>query len=530
MTRNPHAENLKSLFENSLRKYRDRQAITAPSSGVTYGELEERANALATALVSRGIEQEDRVAILMSNCLEYVITDLAIIKAGAVKVPLNDMLSDGDVRHILSDSRATAAICDAGFVDITAEQYDELDHLDTAITVTDDAGDVPPGFERFGGVLDAHSGAPSPEVTSSPDAVAAQYYTGGTTGQPKGVVHTHRSLSMNAYSHIIEFEIRGGDTLLLMTPLPHSAGLALWAALLTGSHAVIEPGFEPETALETIEGAGITWTFLVPTMIYRLLDHEACDTTDTSSLDTVVYGAAPMTPARLKEGLDRFGPVFLQLYGQTEVPNLITTFSKDDHETAVTTGNEQRLESAGQPCLMSSVRIVDQETGAECPAGEVGEIVATAPYTMREYFERPDATEETLQDGWVHTGDIGRVDENGYLYLLDRENDVIISGGMNVYSTEVEDVLEEHSAIREAAVIGVPHEDWGEAVHSVVIVYEDASVSEDEVIAFAKGELSAYKVPKSVSFVDEIPTTPYGKHDKVALREPFWEDADRDIA
>jgi fatty-acyl-CoA synthase/long-chain acyl-CoA synthetase len=527
MSDTPSAYNLKSLFEKSMRKHRERPAVQAPSATLTYGELEARANALAHGLVTAGIEPEDRIAILMSNRIEYVIADIAIIKAGATKVPLNDMLTDKDIKHIIPDSGAKAAITDSGFIDVIKDLYQEVDHLKTAIT-TDDQ--VPQGFISFDSLIESGEVETSPEVNPAPSAVAAQYYTGGTTGKPKGVVHTHRSLSMNAYSHIIEFNIRGDDKLLLMTPLPHSAGMALWGALLTGATTVVESGFAPERALERIENEAITWSFLVPTMIYRLLDCAILESTETDSLRTIVYGAAPMTPGRLKEGLDAFGPIFLQLYGQTEVPNLISTFSKREHELAITTNNEHRLESAGQPCLMSQVRILDRESGNELSPGEIGEIVATAPYTMSEYFGLPDATEETLTDGWIHTGDIGRIDEEGYLYLLDRENDIIITGGMNVYSTEVEDLLEDHPEVRDVAVIGVPHEDWGEAVHAIVEPYEESSLTEEEVISQAKNEIATYKVPKKVLFVDDIPTTPYGKHDKVALRDRHWKDESRDIA
>jgi fatty-acyl-CoA synthase/long-chain acyl-CoA synthetase len=238
-----------------------------------------------------------------------------------------------------------------------------------------------------------------------------------------------------------------------------------------------------------------------------------------------------MTPARLREGLEAFGPVFLQFYGQTEVPNLITTFGKDEHRKAIETGHEERLSSAGYPCLMADVRIVDAETGNpadQLDVGESGEILATSPYTMTEYYERPEATAETVVDGWVRTGDIGRRDEDGYVYLLDRASDLIISGGMNVYSTEVEEALDEHEGVREVAVIGVPDDDWGEAVTAIVVPRGD-SATEDDLLSFVDEELADYKKPKSVEFRESIPKTPYGKMDKKALREPYWEDEERDV-
>ena len=520
------AQTLKPLFETSLRKHAGRVAVRTGETTLTYRELDRRSNAVAHAFVERGVTPEDRVALMMSNCPEYVVADLAIIKAGATKVPLNDMLTSDEFEHMLSDSRASTVVCGPNFIDTLAEMADGLEYLDSQIAVRDEE-QLPDSFEAFE-ALDGEV-SQAPDVEPVPEAIAGHFYTGGTTGEPKGVLHTQSSLAMNQYSHIAELGMRGDETLLLMTPLPHSAGVFLWAGLLTGATHVIHPGFDSDVALDAIEEYDVTWAFMVPTMIYRLLDHPQLDEYNTTSLETLVYGAAPMTPTRLREGLDEFGPVFKQFYGQTEVPNLITTLGKAEHREAVETDHEKWLSSAGQPCLMADVRIVDPETGAPLPSGEEGEILATAPYTMREYFERPDATAETTTDGWVHTGDIGRQDEDGYVYLLDRKSDMIISGGMNVYSTEVEEALDAHPQIQEIAVIGVPHDDWGEAVAAVVVPHDDSEVSESDIKAFANERLADYKKPKSVEFVETIPKTPYGKMDKKALREPYWGEQERAI-
>jgi fatty-acyl-CoA synthase/long-chain acyl-CoA synthetase len=235
-----------------------------------------------------------------------------------------------------------------------------------------------------------------------------------------------------------------------------------------------------------------------------------------------------MTPARLREGLDEFGTVFTQFYGQTEVPNLITVLGKEEHRIAAEEGEEQRLGSAGQPTLMADVKIVDTETGERQPRGSEGEIMATAPYVMDEYWELPEKTAETVEDGWVHTGDVGKRDEDGYVYLLDRKSNMIISGGMNVYSTDVEDVLVTHPGVSQVAVIGVPDEKWGEAV-TAIVVPEDEDLTAAAIHEFADAELADYKRPKQVAFREELPQTPYGKIDKKALREPYWEESDRDI-
>lgn len=524
------AYTLKGCFEASFARNSERMALHFDDhdESLTYAALDERSNAVANALADRGVSPGDRVALLLANRIEYVIADLAIIKAGAVKVPLNDMLTADEFEYMLSDSGASTAIVGPEFVDTVADLRAEVPDLDRLVGIVENQS-LPSAFANFETLMtDGHAGT-APSVDIEPSDTVAHYYTGGTTGKPKGVVHSHRNMATNAYAHAIELGITGDDTLLLMTPLPHSAGLFLWGGLLTGATMVVRDGFEPERALRDIETRSVSWTFMVPTMIYRLLDHADLASFDTSTLETLVYGAAPMTANRLEAGIKAFGPVFLQFYGQTEVPNLITTFGKQEHERAIDAGLDERLESAGQPCLMADVKVVDYDSGDELPQGEIGEILATAPYTMDEYFERPEKTAATLADGWVRTGDIGRIDEDGFLYLLDRDSDVIITGGMNVYSTEVEEALDRHPEVREVAVIGIPHPDWGEAIHAVVVP-NASSLSESALKAFADDRLADYKKPKSVEFVDEIPKTPYGKQDKVALRDRYWDDETRDIA
>jgi fatty-acyl-CoA synthase/long-chain acyl-CoA synthetase len=509
---------------DSLDRFADRVAVRVDGAEYTYRDLDERSNAVANALVERGVEPGDRVALMMSNCLGYVVADIALLKAGAVKLPLNDMLTEDEFEYMLSDSRAGTVIAGPNFTETLGSLVDAVDTVERGIVIDTD-------HDRFDSLADlmaeGDSTAP-PDVTLTPEDPSGHFYTGGTTGKPKGVIHSHDNFLQNVYAHITELDLTGQETLLLMTPLPHSAGVFLWAALLLGATSVIRPGFDPAQALQDIEEQEVTWAFLVPTMIYTVLDHPALEETDTSSLETLVYGAAPMTPARLREGIDEFGTVFTQFYGQTEVPNLITVLGKEEHRIAIEEDETQRLGSAGQPALMADVQIVDTETGDRQPPGSEGEIMATAPYVMDEYWERPEKTAETVEDGWVHTGDVGKIDEDGYVYLLDRKSNMIISGGMNVYSTTVEDKLITHPGVTQVAVIGVPDEKWGEAVTAIVVPANEEVTAED-IHDFADEELADYKRPKHVEFRDELPKTPYGKIDKTALREPFWEEADRDV-
>lgn len=520
---------LTDAITKSLRRFEGRVAIEVDGEAYTYGELDSRSNAVANALTDRGIEPGDRVALMMSNCLGYVIADLALLKAGAVKLPLNDMLTEDEFEYMLADSRASTVICGSNFVDTLESLQNNVETIERSIASAD-PDEIPESFEALETLETEGDTTTPPDIDIAPTDPVGHFYTGGTTGQPKGVIHSHENFVMNTYSHLAELDFTGDETLLLMTPLPHSAGAFLWAALLVGAKSVIRVGFDAEQALADIEEKDVTWTFLVPTMIYGVLDHPLLDETDTSSLETLVYGAAPMTPARLQEGIEEFGTVFVQFYGQTEIPNLVTSLGKEEHRLAIENSEEQRFSSAGHPCLMVDVKIIDPETGEVQSRGEEGEILATGSYVFEEYWERPEETDETIENGWVHTGDVGKRDEDGYIYLLDRKSNMIISGGMNVYSTNVEEVLAEHPQINQVVVIGVPDEKWGEAVTAIVVPEDPDAVDVTDIKAFADDELADYKKPKRVEFVDELPMTPYGKIDKKALREPYWENAEREIS
>ncbi|HLN75590.1 MAG TPA: AMP-binding protein [Nocardioidaceae bacterium] len=508
---------LRSLMAGAMRKYADRPAVVADGRTWTYSELEEAANQLAHALVELGVAASTPVALMMSNSAEYVVADLAVLKLGAAKVPLNDMLSQDEACYILRDSEAVVALTTPSQIDAALAVLEAEADLRTVIAVGSPESDGVLAWER------ALAGRPStaPAVEISPSDVGVVMYTGGTTGRPKGVVHRQRQLALNLLAHRIETEIRSDERLLLSSPLPHSAGFLLQTALTAGALTYVEKGFDARKVLEAIHMHGVSYLFMVPTMIYRLLDEAARGGWDHSSLRTILYGAAPISPERLAEGLDRFGPVFMQLYGQSEAPNFITRLPREAHVTD--SAHAQRLRSCGQPTAMCEVRIVDEE-GRDCPVGTEGEVVARTAFTMTGYHRLPDATAKTLRDGWLYTGDIGYLDEESYLYLLDRKNDMIISGGMNVYCSEVEAAVREVSGVGQVAVVGVPHPDWGEAVVAFIVPDTDTPLDEESVRAHCRGKLSAYKRPKAISQVEALPLTAYGKVDKLALRAawPGW--------
>ncbi|GAB3675745.1 AMP-binding protein [Salinisphaera aquimarina] len=509
----PSLLTLKPLYTNALRKYRERVAVVHDGDTLTYGQLLQASCRVAHALIDAGVTANVRVGLLMSNCLAYAVADQAIIQSGGAKVPLNDMLGEKEIRYIVADSNARVLIVGPAFFDIVARNRGEWPELQTIVGVAP-RDECPVGFVCWDDFAEGAADTP-PDVLPAPDDLALIAYTGGTTGRPKGVMHTQQGTVLNLWSHVIEMELLDDERLLLSSPLPHSAGFLLLAGLLKGATHFVERGFDPATVVRRIENDRVTLTFMVPTMIYRLIDWIGSQTPDLSSLRTIIYGAAPITVPRLRQGLDLFGPVFMQLYGQSEAVNFITRLRRQDHRPDGDTAH--RLASCGQPVAMSEVRIVDAQ-GDALPAGEIGELTARTPYTMRGYHGLPEKTAETLVHDWLHTGDIAYQDDDGYVYLLDRKNDMIISGGMNVYTKEVEDAIQSCPGVSQVAVVGLPHADWGEAVSAFIVAADGAQLTETQVLDHCRGELSRYKQPKNVQFVDALPVTAYGKLDKKALR------------
>ena len=515
---------LPALFSAALSRRPERVALRGDSVSLTYGQLHRRSNALANSLHELGVEPEARVATLLPNRRETPVVDVAIHKSGAARLPINPVLSTDVVEHVLTEAEPAVLFCDDERFDDVAKLPEELPNRPTCVAVG--STDPPAGWRSIDALVDA--GEPTrPDVTVSPDAIAGHFYTGGTTGRPKGVRYTQSCLATNFLAHPIELGFSSTDTGLVTTPLSHSGGTFLLSALLAGGTVVLRRGFDESTFAEIVDANGVTWTFLVPTMLYRLLE-EPIDDARLSSLSNVIYGAAPIRPDRLREALERFGPIFTQFYGQTEVPNLIATLDRRDHARALESGEEHLLRSVGQPCLLTEVKIAVPDTGEDRNPGEVGELLVTSPYAFAGYYERPDATVETIVDGWVRTGDVGRLDEEGYLYLLDRRADVVVTGGMNVYTGEVERALGEHPEVVEVAVIGVPHEEWGEAVHALVVP-EGRTIDEEALLGFASERLAGYKRPKAIEVVEKLPETAVGKVDKGELRDRYWSDEDRRI-
>jgi fatty-acyl-CoA synthase len=356
---------------------------------------------------------------------------------------------------------------------------------------------------------------------AGPDDLATLNYTGGTTGKSKGALRTHREYGGFATAILADFEIPEGARYLTVAPISHVAGTKVLPTLMRGGTVHMLKGFDPEAVLQTIQRERINFTLFVPTMIYVLLDHPAFGKTDLSSLELVLYGASAMSPSRLVEGIERIGPVFSQLYGQTECYP-VSVLRRADHDPRT----PDLLLSCGFPIAACEVKILD-DNDQEVETGAAGEICVQAPHVMREYWKRPDITAETLKNGWLHTGDIARKDERGYMFILDRKKDMIVSGGFNIFPREVEDVLSQHADVAMVAVVGVPDDKWGEAVTAVVVAREGAQPNADELINLVKARKGPAHAPKQIKFVNELPMTGVGKVDKKVLRANFWAGRDR---
>lgn len=514
---------LNDFFHNLLQNHADRDAVHFQSLKLSYKELHVQANRVSHGLSRCGVKNNTRVALLLSNTPEYVVSELGIYFSGGTKVPLNNMLGESEILYILNDSDAEVLIVEEQFFSIIENIQMEIPNIKTIVGVGDKEK-LPNNFISWE-VFQSDEPETILAVSSQPTDLSLILYTGGTTGKPKGVVHTHQTSVYTYLSMAFETNMREDEKILLTTPLPHAAGLYLYAAFIKGAQIYIESKFDVEVVLNHIQTNKITFLSTVPTTLYRMFDFMEGKEFDVSSIRTIQYGTAPITAERLKQGLEIFGQVFLQIYGLTETQSAATWLKKEDHRTEEE--HVKLLRSCGKSTVMSQIKIVD-ENGNKVGPGIEGEIAVKALTNTIGYHKLPEKTSETIQNGWLHTGDVGVMDEKGYLYLLDRKKDMIISGGMNIYSSEVENVIQQHPDVRQIAVIGVPDKDWGEAV-TAFIIPKSNQIDVEDIQKYCKSNLSKYKVPKMINIVEALPLTHYGKIDKKALRAPYWELESRKI-
>ncbi|HEX5586013.1 MAG TPA: long-chain fatty acid--CoA ligase [Acidimicrobiia bacterium] len=502
--------NVGQMLVQAAQRTPQRPAVTWGDRTITYAELDRRTNALAHGLADRGVRQGDRVGVLMRNRTELLEAMYACFKAGYCLVPLNSRFTADDVAYHVADSGAAAVITDPEGIDVVGAAG-----LDGVVVVA--AGE---GYEE----LVASSDPASAVAPVDRDDLAWLFYTSGTTGRPKGAMLTHGNLAFVTASWLADLTPMDEHGVTLhAAPLSHGAGFHALATTARGAHHVIPAAtsFDPAGVLALLADEGVTNTWMVPTQIVMLVDALGDTRPDLPALEQIVYGGAPFAPAELRRAVEALGPVLVQLFGQGETPMTATMLPAADHAAALAGDRPERLASAGFARPGMDVRVLDDD-GRELPVGEVGEACVRGPAVMLGYWNRPEASAEALHDGWLHTGDLGRFDEHGYLYLLDRAKDLIISGGSNVYAVEVEAALADHPAVREVAVIGLPDRTWGEVV-TAVVVSDDGPDVEAALTEHCAVSLAGYKRPRRYRFVDSLPRNAYGKVLKRDLRATLAE-------
>jgi acyl-CoA synthetase (AMP-forming)/AMP-acid ligase II len=512
------------LLVRALRTYADRVALVEGSRETTYGELDVRTTRLANGLIEAHISRGDRVSILMKTSIDFLEAELTIIKAGMVKVPINPRLSLAEIVYILKDCGVRALFLDPEYEDRLLSVLGELPDIRLLISKHPVSSKLCAHDEL------ATQGSDAPvHAERSPEDLYLLRYTGGTTGRPKGIMHTHTSCVAIALSVIREYAISADERYLQVAHLSHGASFVWPAFFVMGARIFLVSKFDPSTILELIQEHRITRVNLVPTMLNAVVNELRVRDFDVSSLRLVTYSSASMPVERLREALSLLGPRLLQVYTLSESAVISTILRKEDHVLDGLPSAASRLASCGREALDVQLRIIDTE-GKEVPVGVVGEIILKSPGNMMGYWNQPDLTAQVMRDGWVHTGDLARRDEAGYVYLVDRKHDMIISGAFNIYPREIEEVLYLHPAVHEAAVIGIPHEKWGEAPAAFVSLWPDASCTAQDLIAWCGSQLASYKKPIEVNFLPDLPKSPVGKILRRALRDPYWVGRTRQIA
>jgi fatty-acyl-CoA synthase len=500
----------------ALGRYPDRVAFSWASGSLTYGAALELIGRMQRVFVQQSLAPGGCVAFLTANRADAWCASIAAQLSRLAVTWLHPLASLDDQLFQIEDSEAQVLVIDAAaFRDRGAQLAGRAPGLKTVLT----AGRADYGIDLLAAA--EAGGSASPRCLAGPDDVASLNYTGGTTGKSKGALRHHREYAPFAPFILADFEIPDRPRYLAVAPISHVAGTKVLPSLMRGGTVHLLKGFDPEAVLATIARERINFALFVPTMIYVLLDHPAMSRTDLSSLELLLYGASPMAPSRLLEGIERIGPVFSQLYGQTECYP-VSVLRKADHDPK----QPELFLSCGFPVAGCEAKILDDEDREVAP-GEAGEICVRAPHVMAAYWKRPEQTAETLKNGWLHTGDIARADERGYMFILDRKKDMIVTGGFNIFPREVEDVLATHADVAVVAVIGVPDDKWGEAVTAVIVPRRGASPSERELIELVKQRKGSAHAPKHVMFVSELPMTGVGKVDKKVLRAKFWAGRER---
>jgi acyl-CoA synthetase (AMP-forming)/AMP-acid ligase II len=512
---------LGDLHRRNLCLRADAPALVFEDRTISHRELIGEACRLAQSLIRLGVRRGDRVAILAENCPEYMQAYAAGELAGWTTVTINYRLAAPEIAYILDDSRPRFIIVDAAYVDRLGAN--RIDGVQNVLTFGGSGPDL--SYEEVLGTEEPNL----PDADLRPEDIAHLIYTSGTTGRPKGVMLSHRAQLQSAMISAIEQCVVPTDRLALAMPFYHIGAKNLWLChSLYGCSIVLHRAFRPQAFFRSMREHAVTATLLAPTMLNDLLDAENCNRTTLPALQKIFYSAAPMPEVLLRRGLDALGPIFSQMYGLTESSGPGCVLHAHQHVLDGPPHVTRRLRSAGQPMVGCDVRVARPD-GTVCAVGESGEIIIRSPALMTGYWNNHPATLETLRGGYLHTGDIGERDENGFIFVVDRLKDMIVSGGENIYSREVENALASHPGILEVAVVGAPDTRWGEAVVAFAVKRPGHDVTADSVIAHCRDMIASYKRPREVRFIDALPKLPNGKIEKFKLRAPLWTEHSRPI-